>query len=165
DEERFVRQVLQDTFEFTWRFNGSPLNRGCSAGLPDRERTRRVATDGGQQADDIAARHPEQLPERSQLLVFGQEVCSPGQENVGPDAIGCQRHPCRNRKCSAQPDPTRFVSEARPALVDIDRTDRPLLKIYRQTGHRLPPWLLEAQANPRPLPSRSDRGRPEYRQL
>ena len=83
DEERLVRQFLYDPLKVFRLAHRPPLNGGGSPGLADRERARGVAADRGEQSDHIAARHPEKLSERSQLLVLRQQVCGPGQENVG----------------------------------------------------------------------------------
>jgi len=74
-------------------------------------------------ADDIAAGHAEKLPDGAQLLVLGQQVGGPGQENIGSDALGSKRHRGGDREPAPQTDPVAVIDEAGPALVDIDGAD------------------------------------------
>src|SRR3954468_5656436 len=102
--------------------------RGSSS-LTNRESARSVASNCGEETNYIATRHPEKLSERSQLLALWQQICCPGQKNLGSNAPRSQRHRYRDRKSASQSDPLGIIREARATFIDIDDTDEPLLKV------------------------------------
>ena len=107
------------------------MNRSGSSGLANGECACGIAADRRQKTDDVAARHPEELSERSQLLALRQQICCPWEESLGGNALRSERHRERDRECASQGDPLRVISERRTVPVDVDRANEALLKVHR----------------------------------